>query len=326
MIAIDVLKWPGMNQAFLVSLLVSVLMIVGVVIYGKRRPVGKPLDWGEAMVGSIYIFLMLFITYGIMPHQWITHADADLAWTKDKIIYGPGDILQPESLGGWLPLTLQYEAVRDTVVVLLHAVFFGAHIWLAIWWQKRGEEKPKEIATSTYGRPLVKEGVSVMSSRRPMRAAVRRGASVTIRSARPGGAADGEDRRQPADDAVHRRLHVGGGRRGLPDEGRQAEAVHPHRPVRVHHVRGMCRHLPVEVHPHGARPMRSTRHDRHRAARRPTPPTRSCSSSTTTSAPAARSAWTVARPGVIILGKAGAGDGRRRVPTSEPTTMATATA
>ncbi len=33
-------------------------------------------------------------------------------------------------------------------------------------------------------------------------------------------------------------------------EGGQAQAVHPHRPVRVHRLRGLCRHLPVEVHPH----------------------------------------------------------------------------
>ncbi len=157
MIAIDVLTWPGMNQAFLVSLIASIVLSLGIVAYGRRRPVGKPVSWGEAMVGSTYVFLVLFITYGIMPHQWITHADTDLVWTKDKIIFGPGDILKPESLGGWLPLTQQYEAIRDTVVVLLHAVFFGLHIWIAVWWQKRGDAKQKELPVSTYGRPLVKK-------------------------------------------------------------------------------------------------------------------------------------------------------------------------
>ena len=46
-------------------------------------------------------------------------------WSKDKLIFGPGGILKPESAGGWNPITLQYEAVRDTIVVLLHALFFG---------------------------------------------------------------------------------------------------------------------------------------------------------------------------------------------------------
>ena len=56
------------------------------------------------------------------------------------------------------PFTLPYEAVRDIVVVLIHVVFFGLIIFLWRWWQKRGDAKPStEIATSTYGRPLVKK-------------------------------------------------------------------------------------------------------------------------------------------------------------------------
>ena len=41
------------------------------------------------------------------------------------------------------------------VVLLLLSVL---HIFLAIWWQKRGEKTgAKELPTSTYGRPLVKK-------------------------------------------------------------------------------------------------------------------------------------------------------------------------
>ncbi|BAN00713.1 hypothetical protein [Ilumatobacter coccineus] len=157
MIAIDVLEWPGFNQAFIASFLASVLLSLALIPYGKRRPIGTPFTWGEAMLGATYIFGVLFLSYGIMPHQFIDHADKNLGWSKDKLIYGPGGILKAEAEGGWLPLTLQYEAVRDTVVVLLHAFMFGLHIFLAIWWQKRGQNATKELPTSTYGRPLVKK-------------------------------------------------------------------------------------------------------------------------------------------------------------------------
>jgi hypothetical protein len=159
MIAVDILRWPGFNQAFIVAFVASLAMMGGVVWYGKRRPVGKPVSWGEAMLGAVYIFGMLFLTYGMLPHQFIDHADKNLGWSRDKLIYGPGGILKPESAGGWNPITLQYEAVRDTLVVLLHALFFGLNIWLAIWWQKRGDNDKvaKELPTSSYGRPLVKK-------------------------------------------------------------------------------------------------------------------------------------------------------------------------
>ena len=79
------------------------------------------------MIASVYAFGVMFLAFGVVPHQWIDHADKNLGWTKDKIIYGPGGILKPQSAGGWNPITLQYEAVRDIVVVLIHVIFFGLH-------------------------------------------------------------------------------------------------------------------------------------------------------------------------------------------------------
>ncbi len=157
MIAIDVLEWPGFNMAFVASFLGAILLGLAVIPYGKRRRPGKPLSWGEAMIGSAYAFGVMFLAFGVVPHQWIDHADKNLGWSKDKIIYGPGGILKPEAEGGWLPLTLQYEAVRDIVVVIIHVIFFGLIIFIWSWWQKRGRVTTTEIATSSYGRPLVKK-------------------------------------------------------------------------------------------------------------------------------------------------------------------------
>jgi hypothetical protein len=157
MIAIDVLEWPGMNLAFLAAFFGTIALTLLVIPFGRRRPVGKPLSWGEAMLAAVYTFFVMFLAFGITPHQWIDHADKDLGWSKDKIVYGPGGILKPQSAGGWNPITLQYQAVRDTVVVLIHVVWFGLLIWIWTWWQKRGQVTTKEIEVSSYGRPLVKK-------------------------------------------------------------------------------------------------------------------------------------------------------------------------
>jgi hypothetical protein len=156
MIAIDVLKWPGVNQAFIVSFVAAVGLALVAIPFGKRRAKDATLSWGEAMLVGTYAFGVLFLSYGVVPHQWIDHSDKNLGWSKDKLLFGPGGILKPVSAGGWNPITLQYEAIRDIIVVLIHLVFFGLHVFLAIWWQKRGAVKVKELPTSTYGRPLVK--------------------------------------------------------------------------------------------------------------------------------------------------------------------------
>lgn len=149
---------PGVNTAFIVSLIAATVLTLVAIPYGKRRPKGTPFSWGEAMLGSVYTFGVMFLAFGVVPHQWIDHADKNLGWDRTNIIYGPFDILKPDSLGGWNPITLQYEAVRDIIVVLIHVYFFGLLLFIWSWWQKRGDDAgQKEIETSTYGRPLVKK-------------------------------------------------------------------------------------------------------------------------------------------------------------------------
>lgn len=156
MLAIDILKWPGVNQPFIFSILLTAGLALLVVPIGKRRPIDRKVTWGEAMVGGMFIFAVLFLAFGVVPHQFIDHADKNLGWRNDKILYGPFGIFKPKALNGPFPFTISYEAIRDIVVVGIHAVNIGAMIFLFSWWQKRGVIKPKEIETSTYGRPLVK--------------------------------------------------------------------------------------------------------------------------------------------------------------------------
>lgn len=159
MIAIAPLKWPGMNVAFLASFIGTIILALAVIPYGKRRPVGKPLRWGEAMMASTYAFGVMFLAFGICPHQWIDHCDKDLGWSTTKLIYGPGDILKPKALGGWFPMTLNYQILRDIGVVVIHAIWFGMIIFLWLWWQNRDKAAAKtpELETSSYGRPLVRK-------------------------------------------------------------------------------------------------------------------------------------------------------------------------
>ena len=89
MIAIDILRWPGVNQAFIVSFVITTAMALAVIPFGKRRPVDRKSTWGEALVGAVYTFFTMFLAFGVVPHQFIAHADRELGWRKDKMLYGP---------------------------------------------------------------------------------------------------------------------------------------------------------------------------------------------------------------------------------------------
>lgn len=147
--------------AFIGSLLVTILAVAPVFPMAKRRPVGTPLTWGEAMVASVWAFLLMFWVYGLVPHLWLTWAGNELGWRPDKLVYGPANILKPQSEGGWLPFTITYQTLRDVIAVLIYVVFLVGQVWLWVWWQNRGKRADAAAAvvpTSEYGRPLVRKG------------------------------------------------------------------------------------------------------------------------------------------------------------------------
>ena len=150
--------------AFLTSLLLAALMIAPIFPYAKRRPVGTPLTWGEAMLAGVYVFFIIFWVYGVVPHQWLTWADSELGWRPDLIWFGPeGQVTLPfvgwSLQTPWFPIKVNARAVRDIVAVVIYVAFLAGQMWIWAWWQNRGKRAADVKAiepTSTYGRPLVK--------------------------------------------------------------------------------------------------------------------------------------------------------------------------
>lgn len=150
--------------AFIVTLLLTVAMVAPIFPYAKRRPVGTPMTWGEAMLAGVYIFFIIFWIYGVVPHQFLTWADSELSWRPDVIWLGPGGQFTMPITGWslqtpWFPVMVSARAVRDIVAVVIYVAFLGGQMWIWGWWQNRGERASAAKAiepTSTYGRPLMK--------------------------------------------------------------------------------------------------------------------------------------------------------------------------
>ena len=64
---------------FITSLIIAVLLVALIFPMAKRRPVGTPLTWGEAMVGGACTsFFVMFWAYGVVPRLWLAWADGEL--------------------------------------------------------------------------------------------------------------------------------------------------------------------------------------------------------------------------------------------------------
>ena len=158
--------------AFLISLIISIAMTLVIVRVARNRPVGTPLTWGEAFVAALWVFTLLFLLYGVVPHQFLAWADNELEWRSDTIgiPLGPLGALLNGNLGiqegrlfpEGIPLPngvfiITAQVLRDILAAGIYIVFLVIQIVMWLQWQKRDPKKADQgELTSAYGRPLVR--------------------------------------------------------------------------------------------------------------------------------------------------------------------------
>jgi hypothetical protein len=135
--------------AFICTLIVGFSGVAAVLIYSRRRPVGAPLSWGQAMAAGVFTMFMFLWWYGVIPHQWLVWGDGQLNWRTDRLLLRPTGIQ---------PITVTFQTLRDLIAVLLYGLGLTLHITLWAMWNDRGKSKPAEVPASRYGRPLVRKG------------------------------------------------------------------------------------------------------------------------------------------------------------------------
>lgn len=118
--------------AFVGSLLVAFVLIGVIVRQGKRRPVGTPLTWGEAMVAAVFVFFCMFWAYGVVPEAWINYFQNGLQWRPDQLLTGPHGTLVKG------PVSFSKAALGDIITTIIYAFMIGMHISLFLFWGKRG--------------------------------------------------------------------------------------------------------------------------------------------------------------------------------------------
>ena len=168
--------------AFFGSTLALIVTVGAVLSYGKKRPLGTTLTWGEAMLAGLALFAIFVLAYGVVPDTWLKWANGNtLNWRSDikGVPIGPLGKLTPTSWEShWFSHTknvlwpngvtffgrgrigVTKQTIRDIIAATIYIIFLGIHGFLWAGWQRRGKKAAelKAIETSsTYGRPLVKK-------------------------------------------------------------------------------------------------------------------------------------------------------------------------
>ncbi len=144
---------------YIVSVLLLMALLIPFFVMADKREPGAPLTWGEAMVAAVYVFFVLFWLYGVVPHEYLNWADAELSWRPDKKVIGiDGQWASWWGFWGTFPMTISKVFFRDIIAVLIYGVGLGGFIWAFAHWNdraKKAAEQAAEKPVSTYGRPLI---------------------------------------------------------------------------------------------------------------------------------------------------------------------------
>ena len=143
---------------------------MGVILFLCRRP--KPVEpptWAQAMLGAVISFALMLLSYGTIPHEWLTFSNAYLHWNASKLLVDSGQhLIGPFH---WLNFKINKQAVSDTVVTVIYLFMLSFNIYLFSAWQKRPAPTPaaadasepkaakteQTVGTSAYGRPVTVE-------------------------------------------------------------------------------------------------------------------------------------------------------------------------
>jgi hypothetical protein len=124
----------------------------------EPRDPERQATWAECFLGAVGVFALFILGYAIVPHEWLTFANAQLewgdsskfVWTNSDQIFGIIDF----------PFNFDFPALRDIIVSGIYVTVLGANLILWTMWQRRFEVKaPAEAETaparrSRFGRPL----------------------------------------------------------------------------------------------------------------------------------------------------------------------------
>ncbi|HEY7105952.1 MAG TPA: hypothetical protein VH986_06100 [Acidimicrobiia bacterium] len=137
---------------------IIMLIGLGVAFYLFKRPKpDRPATWSECMAGAVGVFGLMALGFAVIPSEWITFSDKYLQWNTTKFVFQSHQKIW--FLPVKYPFDMNAQAIRDIIVVLIYAVFFGLTLKLISDWQKRGTEPaksapPAESRLSRFGRPL----------------------------------------------------------------------------------------------------------------------------------------------------------------------------
>jgi hypothetical protein len=153
---------PSLQRTIVLAAMAAVVAHVFMLVVSRApRDPERQTTWSEALAGAVGVFALFALGYAIVPHEWLTFANAKLQWgDNSKFIWTSHDDILG-ILPVHYPFNFDFPALRDIVVTMIYGVLLVTNLKLWVMWQHRLEVKAEPEGTeaaparrSRFGRPL----------------------------------------------------------------------------------------------------------------------------------------------------------------------------
>jgi hypothetical protein len=153
---------PSLQRTIVLATMAAVVAHVFMLVISRTpRDPERRATWSECLAGAVGVFALFALGYAIVPHEWLTFANAKLQWGDSSKFVWKSD----QNILGLLPVhypfNFDFPAMRDIAVTLIYVVLLGLNLKLWVMWQHRLEVKAEPEGTETaparrsrFGRPL----------------------------------------------------------------------------------------------------------------------------------------------------------------------------
>ncbi|GIU85720.1 MAG: hypothetical protein KatS3mg009_0235 [Acidimicrobiia bacterium] len=144
------------------SLLLAIGTVGAFVLIRRPKRSAEPATWAATIAGAIVVWALMILAYGVVPHEWLTFANAELNWGKDTYFLREGQFLG----GRFPPFDVPRFVGADIVAATMYVVFGVLNVYLFSAWQKRKVAEPATAGEGEEPAPPVTGGFARLRRRR----------------------------------------------------------------------------------------------------------------------------------------------------------------
>jgi hypothetical protein len=138
------------------TLLLTIGIVAVMIVIRRPKKSNEPITWVQAVLGAMFVWVMLTLAYGVVPHEWLIFGNSYLNFDTTTFILRRGQ------WGAHLPpFEITRDKFVDAVAAGIYVVMLGLNIYLFAAWQKRKVAEPAveaeasdEPASDEPGGPL----------------------------------------------------------------------------------------------------------------------------------------------------------------------------